>query len=124
MKSYLLVIGTICMLIGCQEMEIEVADRPFLREKFNGKYELLSARSEVAIDLNNDGIASSNLLDENSTIWFSSLKIRIPDESEIFLKHNEFVFTEFWPTENDRRLRVSGFIPTYDAPVWGPYYDL
>ncbi len=124
MKNFLLFIACMFILVSCEKNESEASKRPLLREKFNGKYELISSLSKTSVDLNNDGIESTNLLLENSMILFSEIEIRIPNEPEFFLKDNEFVFCEFWPTENDHRLKNKEVITVYETRVNGLGYDI
>jgi hypothetical protein len=124
MKYFLPLITFLFVFLSCQKDESDVSNRPLLHEKFNGKYELISSGSKTAVDLNNDGIKSMNLLDENSMILFSFIEIRIPTEPELFLKDNEFLFSEFWPTENDTRFTNKEVIAVYKTRVWGYNYDL
>lgn len=116
----------ICAIIffSCTKHEISVSNRSLQHEKFNGRYELLSAISEKAVDLNNDGNASTKLLDENSMILFSTIEIRIPQKEELFLEDNEFVFSEFWPTENDRRLKDKDVITGCRTKICSGDYDM
>ena len=124
MKNFLLFIACMFILVSCEKNESEVSKRPLLREKFNGKYELISSLSKTPVDLNNDGIESTNLLVENSMVLSSFIEIRIPNESDSYLKDNEFVFCEFWPTENEHRLKNKEVIPVYETPVFGMGYDI
>ena len=124
MKIFLLFIACMFILVSCEKNESEDSKRPLLREKFNGKYELISSLSKTPVDLNNDGIESTNLLLENSMILFSEIEIRIPNESDSYLKDNEFVFCEFWPTENDHRLKNKEVITVYETRVYGSDYDI
>lgn len=115
MKKSLSLIACVFALISCEKKESVVSNRPLLYEKFNGKYELVSSFSDKAVDLNNDGIESKNLLDENEMVLESSIEIRIPAENDLVMKDNEFVFTEFWPTENEHRLRVNDVVTEYNS---------
>ncbi|MCT4587691.1 MAG: hypothetical protein N4A71_07705 [Carboxylicivirga sp.] len=123
-KTFFLLITLLFFLWGCQKEEMEINNRPLLKERFNGKYELISSNSKQAVDLNNDGIESTNLLDENSVILFSEITIRIPYEDELFLKENEFVFSELWPMENEHRLKEKKILTVYKKRVYSVNYDL
>ncbi len=124
MKIFLPIAALILVFISCRKDESYINLRPLLNEKFNGKYKIVTSISKTAVDLNNDGIESTNLLDENSMILFSTIEIRIPDENELFLTENEFVFSEFWPTENEHRLRNKEIITVYRTPVNSGNYDI
>ncbi len=124
MKKEFYLIACAILFIACDKTDEEGSNRPLLKEKFNGKYELISSVSDKAVDLNNDGIASKNLFAENSTMFFSEIVIQIPHEEDLFLKENEFCFTELWPTGNDLRQKYKEVITTYKTPVNNPFYDL
>ncbi|MDE5419785.1 hypothetical protein L3049_17480 [Labilibaculum sp. DW002] len=124
MKKGFYLIACAILLIACDKSDNEVSNRPLLKEKFNGKYELISSVADKAVDLNNDGIASKNLFSENSTMYFSEIVIQIPQEEDLSLKENEFCFTELWPTGNDHRQNYKEVITTYKTPVDNPFYDL
>lgn len=124
MRKILSLVACACILVSCQKEDSESDIRSSLYEKFNGKYKLVSSFSNTAVDLNNDGIESFDLLNENSMIMFSTIEIKIPSNPEPFLKANELVFSEFWPTENDLRFTNKSVIPVYTKPVHGPNYDI
>ncbi len=124
MKIFLFLVVCVFIMMSCDKNATEVVKRPLLREMFDGEYELISSYSKKSVDLNNDGIESTNLLFENSMILFSTIDIIIPSEPEFFLKDNEFVFCEFWPTENKHRLRMKEVIPVSETPVYGIGYDI
>jgi hypothetical protein len=60
---------TICtiLLFSCNKHDSN-ADTEQLKEKFHGKYEVISSISEDAVDLNMDGTTSTDLLAENPEI--------------------------------------------------------
>ncbi|MFA8436329.1 MAG: hypothetical protein ACEPOZ_17600 [Marinifilaceae bacterium] len=124
MKRVLFLIVCAVVFVGCDKNEVSESNRPLLKDMFNGKYELISSVSEKAVDLNNDGTSSTNLLDENSMILFSSVEIRIPREDDVFLEENEFVFCEFWPTENDHRLVDREVFKVYKTRIYSGDYDI
>ncbi|MDO9554229.1 hypothetical protein [Rhodonellum sp.] len=123
-KILLPLIALLFIFFSCENNELDNNIRPLLNEKFNGKYEILSSISKAAVDLNNDGIESTNLLDENSMILFSTIEIRIPYKDERFFTEKEFVFLEFWPTENEQRLKTNEIITVYNTRFYNFYYDL
>jgi hypothetical protein len=124
MKIFLPLIALLFVCFSCQKDESDINNRPLLYERFNGKYEILTSFSKTAVDLNNDGIESTNLLDENSMILFSNIVIRIPNEDELFLTEKEFVFSEFWPTENEHRLKNKEIITVYKTRTYSDDYDI
>jgi hypothetical protein len=92
MKKGLLI--TICtiFLVSCNKNESDEKLEQ-LKEKFHGKYEIISSTSMDAVDLNMDGITSTNLLSENAEISNSGLELRI-------LSENKQLFEEKWPVES------------------------
>jgi hypothetical protein len=90
-KGLLITICTI-FLISCNKNESDEKLEQ-LKEKFHGKYEMISSTSMDAVDLNMDGITSTNLLSENPEISNSGLELRI-------LNENEQLFEEKWPVES------------------------
>ncbi len=124
MRNFSIFIVLICFLVSCNNNQSDTSIRPLLHEKFNGKYELISSFSNIPVDLNNDGSESTNLLLENSMLLFSEIEIRIPNEPDLFIKDNEFVFSEFWPTENEHRLKNKDVIKVYDTPLNTGDYDI
>ena len=112
------------VLLSCQEDQMDINNIPLLKESFNGKYEILSSTSKIAVDLNDDGIESTNLFEENSLTLLSKIEIRIPHEDELFLYDNEFTFCEFWPTENEHRLADKENLVVYDALGYDLYLNI
>ncbi len=124
MRKILLIIVCVVIFVGCDKDEVSTSNKPLLREKFDGIYEIISSVSDKAVDLNNDGYSSKNLLNENSMILFSSIEIMIPAENEFFLKDNAFIFSEFWPTENEHRLKCKEIITVYKTRIYSGGYDI
>ncbi|MGQ1947493.1 hypothetical protein ACT3CD_10400 [Geofilum sp. OHC36d9] len=112
------------VLLSCQEDQTDVNNRPLLKERFNGKYEIISSTSKIAVDLNDDGVESTNLFEENPMILLSKIRIRIPREDELFLYDNEFVLSESWPTENEHRLADKENIIVYDLTGYDIYGNI
>ncbi|TCO10434.1 hypothetical protein [Natronoflexus pectinivorans] len=114
MKKFLPLFTVIVFLLGCQKQDKEVSIRPVLREKFHGKYEIVSCVSNIPVDLNNDGVESCNLFEENSLIPFAAkIEIMIPFQNDTYFKYNEFTYRDWWPTENERRLSATEIVPTH-----------
>jgi hypothetical protein len=116
MKKGLLI--TICtiFLISCNKNKSNV-DIEQLKEKFHGKYEVISSISEDAVDLNMDGTTSTDLLYENPEISNSGLELRI-------LNDNEQLFEEKWPVETIVIPRGEIFDSTSFHPTYNIYYAL
>jgi len=91
MKNGQLIILTITLLMSCNSDE---SNENFyqLKEKFHGKYEVISSNSLEPVDLNMDGISSTNLLNENPEILNAGLELRISED-------NGNLFEEAWPVE-------------------------
>lgn len=115
-KGLLITICTI-FFISCNKNEPNENIEQLLKEKFEGRYELISSISEEAVNLNNDGSSSTNLLSKNSSIsFYSMVEIRILNEYELF-------YDEMWPVENSQRLRYKEIISSTYPPIINPYYD-
>jgi hypothetical protein len=93
-----------------------------LRVQFQGKYKIVSSLSDVAIDVNQDGVASTNMLQEipdlaldNQTKY--NVELRITDPSLYnpaytpanYPKTPEYFFVQWWPEQ---------FIRTGPGKVW------
>lgn len=124
MRIYLTLIALVFAFFSCQKEDLESNNRAKLNAMFNGKYEILNSTSKIPVDLNNDGIESTNLLDENSMILFSFIEIIIPFEGDHFLNQNEFVFSEFWPTENELRLQNKEIIEVHKTRFYSLGWDI
>ena len=116
MKRRLLI--TICsiFLISCNKNE---SNENFeqLKEKFQGKYEVISSISEDAVDLNMDRITSTDLLSENPEISNSGLELRL-------INDNEQLFEEKWPVETIVIPKGEIFDSTNYYPTYSIYYSL
>jgi hypothetical protein len=109
MKKFLPLIACAIILGSCQKEKEEISQIPFLREKFQGNYGIISSYSKIPVDLNNDGVESTNLLTENSLVLFDAeLILKIPYTNG---GDNEFVLDEIWPSENEERPRITDVIP-------------
>ncbi|MCU0353343.1 MAG: hypothetical protein MUD08_06320 [Cytophagales bacterium] len=76
-------------------------DGPALYERFHGKYKVVTSTSSVAVDVNADGIPSTDLLQEISDLganYHNYLEIRVilndPTSST-----TRFLFKQFWPEQ-------------------------
>lgn len=80
MKQVLLFLSVAAAVSSCRKDQQAAApseDIAALREQFHGKYQLLSATSSRAVDLNGDGQASANLVEEIPTLVESEVEVRI-----------------------------------------------
>lgn len=123
MKQLLLAVSAIILFTACGKDPKNDEYRLSLQKKIQGRYKLISCKSNQPLDLNNDGIASVNLTLENSMILMAEveLKVVIPD---ICLKDNEFAFSETWPAETKFRLDTNEPIPCPVPPIYNSFYDI
>lgn len=91
MKNGFLITIFAVLLISCNKDKTNDTIAQ-LKDKFHGKYEVISSVSKDAVDLNMDGIRSTDLLSENPEILNSGLELRI-------LNEKEQLFEEQWPVE-------------------------
>jgi hypothetical protein len=80
MKQTLLLLSVAAALSSCQndqQVPEPSEDIAALREQFQGKYQLLSATSNQAVDLNGDGQPSVNLVAKVPTLVESDVEVRI-----------------------------------------------
>jgi hypothetical protein len=80
MKKAFLLLAAATTLSNCQRNESApepTEDLTGLKEQFHGKYHIVSATSATAVDLNEDGRASADLLAEIPTLTESDLEVRI-----------------------------------------------
>jgi hypothetical protein len=84
----------ICMFVACEKSRLlPHEDLPVLQERFHGKYKPVSSISSEAIDVNLDGVASTNMLTEVPDLPGSELEIRI-------YAINNSLFVQFWPEQD------------------------
>jgi hypothetical protein len=85
-------------LTGCHERTPEPSeDASALHNRFHGKYQLLSADADVPVDLNRDGRASTNLVDELPEVKSSDVILLIKEDNSFKL------FEQAWPQPNVTR---------------------
>jgi hypothetical protein len=115
---YKAIILTICTIFlgGCSKEKPRDGEVS-LKEKFHGKYEIISSISDVSVDINMDGVSSNNLLIENFEVSGSKLELRI-------LNSNEHLFSESWPVEYIVIPRGEIFDSTRYHPTYRIYYAL
>ena len=97
------------LFFGCEEQRIRKHNSE-LDERFHGKYEIISSISDVPVDLNMDGTATTDLLSENPLILSAYLEIRINDKKKrifdnkytkrLIDKSRKHLFEELWPVES------------------------
>lgn len=79
-------------------------DVELLYQRFHGKYKIVSSISSEPLDVNFDGVSSTNLLSEISELNnygpHVELRVKYPDRSV-------FLFSQFWPEQ---------YVNTYTGP--------
>jgi len=88
MKKGLLITISIILLMSCSKDENLVQ----VKEKFHGKYEMISSVSLEPVDLNMDGFSSNRLLSENPEYLNAGILLIISAD-------NRYSFEEKWPVE-------------------------
>lgn len=87
---YLLIyISTI--IISCRR-DNAAADTQKVRDRLNGKYKAVSAVSDEPMDVNVDGTASMDILEEMEDLKECELDIRIVEK-------DKFLFSQLWPEQ-------------------------
>lgn len=95
--TYLLAIAG--ALGGCQKSAVEPSeDTAVLHDRFHGQYNIVSATADRAIDLNRDGLASTDLLTEIPNLG------RKQSTLNVFIRENGLKwFEDSWPQPNITR---------------------
>lgn len=94
--SLLLLLAIVATLTSCNESEIVLHEDAFLlHERFHGKYKIVTSTSNKAVDINKDGQASTDLLQEISFLSDAELELRIPVPG-YNTDGSLFLFTQFW----------------------------
>ncbi len=88
MKKGLLITLSIFLLMSCSKED----NLGQIKEKFHGKYEIISSVSSEPVDLNMDGISSNRLLSENPEFLNAGIMLLISAD-------NRYLFEEKWPVE-------------------------
>jgi hypothetical protein len=92
MRKIIPLLLAISALSSCHKSALEPSeDTSALHDQFHGKYRLVSATAETAVDLNRDGQASKDLLKEipDLTLSAGQLIVLIKDDAKLF--------NQFWP---------------------------
>lgn len=114
MKTNLLfLLAGLVSLAACKETA-EVAPNKnvaALQEQFHGKYRPLYSTSSQALDINRDGKASTDMLEEISDLPKTWIEVRIYDKSQYHAKPS-FGFIHQWPKQELRPAE-----PTNDNPL-------
>jgi hypothetical protein len=102
---YALLLATSLTMLACQNPDplapasttiLPNQDLEALYQRFHGKYQVVSATASQPLDVNLDGVASTNLLKEMAALSensaFLELRVKYPDRSV-------FLFSQFWPEQ-------------------------
>lgn len=95
MKRFTWIIISLLALSSCNKSDWH-DNYEQLKLQYNGKYELLSSYSDDAVDLNMDGIYSTDLPNENPEIQKAGLEIKIIAKDRI-TEPGKHIFNEKWP---------------------------
>lgn len=120
-------LATICAItfIGCSKGELGEVDLELqLKEKYHGKYELVSVFSDRNVDLDMDGSSTANLIYENPMMRLSTIEIRFIDKDVRLSCENQLYFVETWPVEGSVLLEGIDGRSTTPLAVSPPYYNL
>jgi len=121
----LIILGT----LGCKDKNLTMIpkvppkdDIEALYQRFHGKYKVVSSTSSQPLDVNFDGVSSTNLLEEilelNNYGAFLELRVKYSDRSV-------FLFNQFWPEQyvhsfKNPNLEWNG----WDALDYSPTYNV
>lgn len=93
MKLYLYLISLIFLVAACDKTTVKPnEDVKVLTERFHGKYKPISSISNEAIDVNLDGTASTNMLDEITDLEENNLEVLIDTKGP-------FLLVQSWPEQ-------------------------
>lgn len=100
-----LLLATSLTMLACKNQDALAPAQPVtppnqdveaLYQRFHGKYQLVSVTANQPLDVDFDGVASTNLLQEmaalNENSAFLELRVKYPDRSV-------FLFSQFWPEQ-------------------------
>lgn len=96
MQKELLFLFALFALFSCGNKETQGPDYALLKEKYHGKYKIISSVSQDSVDLNRDGILSTDLMSENPYMKMANVEIRILDYNK-----NIHLFDEMYPIMYD-----------------------
>ena len=81
-----------------------------LYSRFHGKYSFVHCTSSEAVDVNLDGKASTNLLEEITDLPQSNIEVRIYGRNQ-YNPEPSFLFVHQWPKQEFRPEAPGGYIP-------------
>ncbi|MFT2010470.1 hypothetical protein ACMA1I_17480 [Pontibacter sp. 13R65] len=110
--SLLFILAGLSSLTACQQSS-DVAPNEnvaALHEKFHGTYKPIHSESNLALDINLDGTASTDMLEEISDLPNMLLEVSIFGKNQ----HNpkpSFLFVHHWPQQSFGRVEPTDFDP-------------
>jgi len=120
--SILFLLAGLVSLAACKE-SAEVApneDVTALQEQFHGKYKPLHSVSSQALDINQDGKASTDMLEEISELPDMEIEVSIFGKNQYNPKPS-FIFVHHWPKQWLGRVEPTSYDPniklSYDRTV-------
>jgi hypothetical protein len=93
-------LGLVTIIAGCQQTE-KVAphqDVNTLYERFHGRYKIIHSTSNEAIDVNEDGKASTNMLEEIPELPDAIIQLGIYGKNQ-YNPNTSFFFIHHWPKQ-------------------------
>jgi len=128
--SILFLLAGLVSLAACKE-SAEVApneDVTALQEQFHGKYKPLHSVSSQALDINQDGKASTDMLEEISELPDMEIEVKIFGKNQYNPKPSS-IFVHHWPKQWLGRVEPTSYDPSiklsYDRKVvtWSFAFD-
>ena len=119
-RKLLFLTAGLITLAACKQAD-EVApheDVPALQERFQGRYQPVQSVSNLAIDINQDGKATTDMLEEISALSDMETEVLISGKNQNE-PESPFVFVHHWPQQWLGRVE-----PTTYNPNIKPEYDL
>lgn len=117
MKKELLIALCVLIFASCSKDDA-VEDSESLKAQFQGKYELISAESEIPVDMNMDGVNSTDLFKENTQLSEAAIMIKILDP-----EYEYHLFEEKWPMVSSQVSRDEAFDPNKEYTAYALGYD-
>jgi|GEM_PF-1195582 len=114
------------MLLSCKKNDLPNNETAFLKlvDRYAGTYKIITSETNVEVDLNDDGIPTINLLNENQKMNKSYVQVKV-SRDEFVSGKSSGLFEQFWPEQyfvlNGKTLAPEE-IDGYDSSV--RVYDL
>ncbi len=109
----LLCFALLAGLVSCKQTA-EIApseDVTTLQARFHGKYKPISSTSSEALDIDQDGKASTNMLQEIAALQNQPIEVHIYGKSQ-YNAEPSFSFVHYWPRQEFRPAVPQGYDPT------------